>query len=143
MHTWNGPAFVNKVKQQVARNLEAAAIHLRNRIRENISIPSRTVSLSYSGGKVKRTLGPRGGDRSKPGEFPHKDTGMLRQSIAYDVDRQNLKARIGTPLQYGLYLELGTRKMAARPFLRRTFNEEKEPIRQIVVRGDYNSIRVG
>lgn len=65
---------------------------------------------------------------SAPGEAPANFTGSLRQSIDFDVVganrmqfgvQQQFQNRQGTPdgVKYGKYLELGTRKMAERPFL--------------------------
>lgn len=70
---------------------------------------------------------------SRPGEPPAIDTGILRASIMSEVKQHGLsidgrvgpdvehiaaKAPIGTNVEYGLYLELGTSKMEPRPFLR-------------------------
>lgn len=57
---------------------------------------------------------------SAPGEPFATDTGRLRASITHDlsVDAAGLVARVGTDVEYGLYQELGSSKMAARPWLR-------------------------
>lgn len=57
---------------------------------------------------------------SAPGDPPAVDTGHLRASISSKlaVDEGGLHARIGSNLNKAVYLELGTRRMAARPFLR-------------------------
>ncbi len=105
----------------------ACATYLVDKIKQNISIPSRTVTMKAGrGGKMKKVLGPRGSNRSLPGEFPHKDYGLLRASIAWQIndDGAAAVARVGTPLAYGKFLEFGTRRMQARPFLRRTLAEE-------------------
>lgn len=54
----------------------------------------------------------------RPG--PNVDTGRLRSSITYEIgeDEKGLFARIGTNVEYGIYLELGTRYMQPYPFLR-------------------------
>ena len=125
--------------------MEAAAIHLVNSIKVNISVPSRTVTFKQGrGGKFRKVLGPRGSSRSKPGDFPNKDYGTLRQSITWDIrdDGDVVVARVGTPVGYSRHLEFGTSKMAARPFLRRTLKEETETIRQIVERGGRTDISV-
>lgn len=57
---------------------------------------------------------------SAPGNPPAPDTGRLRASISREVGKVGtvLVARVGTDVAYGRYLELGTSRMAARPFLR-------------------------
>lgn len=46
------------------------------------------------------------------------DTGNLRNSITHTVDEKNGAAYIGTNVEYGPYVELGTAKQAAQPFLK-------------------------
>lgn len=57
---------------------------------------------------------------SAPGEPFATDTGRLRASIthALEVDALGLVAKVGTDVIYGLYLELGSSRMSARPWLR-------------------------
>jgi HK97 gp10 family phage protein len=50
-------------------------------------------------------------------ECPVK-TGTLRRSVYHEIDIVNLIARIGSNIEYAPHVELGTSKMAARPFLR-------------------------
>lgn len=133
---FNEQKFVRNHEVVVVRRLEAVGILLRNHIREMISVPSRTVTIGKTkGGKTKRVLGRRGSNRSVPGEPPHKDYGKLRESIASDVDAAGLTVRVGTPLRYGKFLELGTRKMAPRPYLRRALAELKPRINAVMSQG--------
>ena len=67
---------------------------------------------------------------SKPGEPPHKQTGHLRRSVAWEL--VGLVARVGTNLRYGRWLELGTSKMAARPWLRVALAQCRSAIREIL-----------
>jgi HK97 gp10 family phage protein len=76
-------------------------------------------SMSSGGGRSYR----RGGVThvaSAPGTAPAVDTGRLRASITHELgrDSRGLYARIGTNVRYAVYLELGTRRMRPRPFLR-------------------------
>jgi len=74
-----------------------------------------------------------GAHPSAPGEPPRKQTGRLRASVAYEVDEAALTARVGTNLDYGLYLELGTmRGLAPRPWLRRALAESQARINVIL-----------
>ena len=45
------------------------------------------------------------------------DTGRLRASITTQVDDKIPRALIGTNVHYGIYVELGTYKMSAQPYL--------------------------
>lgn len=45
------------------------------------------------------------------------DTGRLRNSIAHEIDEDGLNATIGTNVEYGVFVEFGTRRKAERPFL--------------------------
>lgn len=45
------------------------------------------------------------------------DTGRLRASIAATVGQPGLRAQVGVYVDYAVYQELGSRYLAARPFL--------------------------
>ena len=80
---------------------------------------------------VNRFSGP---PASKPGEPPHKRTGTLDRSIDMETFTRgkDFVGRVGTNLNYGLWLEIGTRKMAKRPYLRPPLdNKRKAIIREI------------
>jgi phage gpG-like protein len=74
-----------------------------------------------------------GATRSGPGEPPYKQTGRLRAGVTHEVLDESAKitARVGTNLPYGRHLELGTRKMAARPWLRRALDECRAEITRL------------
>jgi HK97 gp10 family phage protein len=134
------PQKLNAYAARLARmKVEAAAIFLTGQIKENISVPSRTVTFKQGrGGKMRKVLGARGSNRSRAGEMPHKDFGNLRASITWEIHEHGdyIVALVGSPLRYSIDLEYGTKKMAARPFLRRTLKESQERIRQIVEHGE-------
>lgn len=75
-------------------------------------------SQSSNGGKQVRYNPKRTVTVSKPGQPPNSDTGILVKSIAFDVDKTNLKGKVGTNLMYGVWLEFGNERMPARPWLR-------------------------
>jgi phage gpG-like protein len=63
---------------------------------------------------------------SAPGQYPAQDTGRLMASIkAIPPTASRLEGMVGTNLVYGLYLEFGTSRMAARPWLFPSFAKAK------------------
>jgi len=75
---------------------------------------------------------------SAPGEAPAIDTGTLHNSIQVHMVRP-LTAVVAVHAPYGLYLEMGTRRMAARPFLKPAVDKVKpafrEAMRQVLAMG--------
>jgi len=57
------------------------------------------------------------------------DTGNLRGSIDYRVNPQEVSVSVGTPVEYGIYQELGTRRMSAQPYLEPAFTAMLPDIR--------------
>ncbi len=110
---------------------------------------------------VKGSLRQRGRNRkyhypSPPGSSPAVDTGRLRASISINwvdsgigrgkVDRpalendgvgmpesekNKIKVVVGTNVEYGAYLELGTSKMEPRPYLRPVLEKYRDKIRRL------------
>lgn len=72
---------------------------------------------------------------SAPGSPPATDSGRLRSSITHEIGRDvdGLVARVGTNVKYAVYLEFGTRKMAARPFMRVNLAKLERSHKQIKV----------
>lgn len=59
---------------------------------------------------------------SRPGRPPHRRTGFLHGNV--EAKRKGKTYWISVP-QYGTYLEGGTSKMAARPFIRPTIHKQR------------------
>lgn len=62
---------------------------------------------------------------SDPGQYPKARTRNLRNNINTQVEREALQVvgYVGTDVEYGRALELGTSKMEPRPFLSKTVEE--------------------
>ena len=58
------------------------------------------------------------------------DTGRLRSSITHQNDKDSVY--VGTNVEYGIYVELGTRYMTARPFLGKSIVEHVDEYKKIV-----------
>ena len=69
---------------------------------------------------------------SDAGEYPHEETGHLRRNVQMEMDRTQHRARVGTNVVYGKYLEFGTRRMMSRPWLSKATREFGPTIRRIL-----------
>jgi len=70
------------------------------------------------------------------GTYPYLRRGWLRANIQMEMDRSILTARVGTNVLYGRYLEFGTRKMAARPWLSLALRDFGPQLRAILAEDD-------
>lgn len=59
------------------------------------------------------------------------DTGFLRNSIAV-VSVSSREAVIGVGAEYGVYVEMGTRRMRAQPFMRPALENNRDRIAEII-----------
>jgi hypothetical protein len=71
---------------------------------------------------------------SAPGEAPATDTGRLISSIQHWVDSDGLNIAIGTKLDYGSYLEFGTRNMVERPYIHPALEKNRTAILELITK---------
>jgi phage gpG-like protein len=69
---------------------------------------------------AKESMGGGYPPPSQPGEPPHLRSGRLRASISWRLgeDAEGLYADIGSNVEYAYWVEMGSDRMAARPYLR-------------------------
>lgn len=60
------------------------------------------------------------------------DTGNLRGSITHEVSEGEKAVYVGTNVEYAPYVELGTSKMDAQPYLRPAATEHGDQYRQVL-----------
>lgn len=53
-------------------------------------------------------------------------TGQTRRSINIEIVDDGMTGKVGPGTEYSPYVEYGTRKMQAQPFVRPAYNEQKE-----------------
>lgn len=108
-----GEAVQSAVNKEIAKTALMTEAEAKKRI-ERAPAGGRTyVRTSKTGSKVVHKA-------SAPGEYPKSDTGNLVASIRAITDTTNNGLQswlVGTPLDYGWYLEFGTVRMAERPWL--------------------------
>jgi len=116
---WNDNRLTASVRREAASRLTMCGQVLRSHIVRLLSTPFFAV-------------GP-----SKPGEPPHARTGRLRNSITappvLPTDHP-MQMLVGTNVEYAPFLEQGTKKMAARPFISRAIKDMRSTIIAILLR---------
>lgn len=71
----------------------------------------------------------RDAEVSAPGNPPNKDLGTLSQSIKWEPEDGGMTVVVGTNLEYGRFLEMGTSKMEPRPWLYPAFEAHRDEIK--------------
>ena len=99
-------------------NADDANAYIRGR-----SLAALMVLAAEGERRAKELVSIQGPPRSSPGNPPHMDTQQLHDGITSEVDAGQMAARFGTDVPHGFMLEVGTSKMAARPWLRRSAME--------------------
>lgn len=119
---WYGPSVLAQVKTLAGKRIQAAGIHLKNRIREKMSRSQPTSNQAgkrdsngrfMSGGGTRK----RGLDPSKPGEYPKIVTGFERRNVNSEYDAETMTSRVGTNVPYGRMQEVTMNPKRRRPWL--------------------------
>ena len=116
---WHGPAVRARIDAGIQRNLTAAALFVVRQVKLSLAVAGPTKTIPHT-------------PASKPGEPPHRRTGTLSRSITHEVTKY--RARVGTNIKYSKPLELGTSKMAARPYLRPAVYKNRRQIKKFLGR---------
>lgn len=119
--------MVKWLGRQFQREVEAAN---RKALKKAGALVASSVKESFGDtGIPGATKGQRHANRSKPGEPPHVDTGVLKRSIHYKVvDAETVL--VGSNVKYAHALEYGfePRRLRARPYLRPAVIRERANI---------------
>lgn len=105
----------------------SGAIDVHRHAIDAISAPKSGVLV-----KVSRTGKPH--KRSAAGEAPAVETGRLKTSLYVTASSGRAEADVVAPVSYAVHLEYGTRNMAPRPFLKPALDDNREKIKERVLR---------
>ncbi len=105
--------FEKKMDLALMARMETACVYAEGRVKD---------ALSQSGSGTMYRIEGKQHQASAPGEAPTVLTGDLRASITHFVGHIGgaVVGIISTNMEYAPKLEFGTRKMAPRPFMRKT-----------------------
>lgn len=136
--SWHPQKFIKGVTDKVGKNLDRAAITLVAEVKESFGSPQKMPKGQRTKvtGKRMKAKTFRAYQHSRAGQPPFVQTGNLRRSISYDKPESMLR-RVGSTMQsksggYALHLELGTRNMKARPYLRPALKKLQAKLAKIV-----------
>lgn len=115
MSDGNRIQFLNKLRSQLMKGMNAMG--------------------NFSVERVKQSIDVDFPPPSEEGNPPHYRTGDLSESIGYTVRANGMYdvvLTVGSGEEYAVYLEYGTEKMGARPFLRPEMERLKKEIPLLV-----------
>ena len=142
---WYAKQVMDKVEAQVQQNMDKAAILLQGEIVKSFGSPPAAPE-GWKPGRSKKSAEKvwRGKQHSAPGEPPYVQTGMLRRSITWAAPTKLIRL-VGSMLRpqgesgshsYAWYLEYGTSKMAARPYLLPALRRLRGQLFRIIATGN-------
>lgn len=138
---WSGTAAMAKAEKELQQRLDKAAIMVVNEVVSSFGNPPPEPD-SKGGFKKNSSKAWKRRHHSAPGEPPFRQTSTLARSITFDRPSKfrrrvgsTLKGEGGSPHSYAYYLELGTEKMKARPYLRPAVYRLRGTILRIIVSG--------
>ena len=144
---WNDKEFIALATNANIKAMNKAAIIVQAKAKKLIG--------GVGGGKLyrrRKQTGKRGTftanqwhRASKPGQPPARDTGILANSVTFEVSRKGdrIKGSVGpdidkirsqsprTDPDYGFFLEVGTRNIAKRPWLKPALAKSRRKIKRI------------
>ena len=144
---WHGREFFGEATKAVKDAMTVAAITVESKAKK---IMGTGASMFDPRGNTKIRRGKRAFHRpSAPGFPPAVDTGVLRASISHkvtvknnnvmgfvgsDIDKiaRSPKTEAGTDVEYGFYLEVGTKNMEKRPWLRPALRQSEKTIKRVL-----------
>lgn len=130
---FRGDEVRGRIRAELIRRLRICAILVWNTWKELLNVDG--TGVREPSGAKGRFLSQKakliyGAYPSKPGEPPHKQTGRLLASAAWEIS--GLVARVGSNVPYARILEFGGRFVAPRPSLRVADKLCRDRVRRIL-----------
>jgi HK97 gp10 family phage protein len=130
-----------KVQSNVAKAITKACLIVERDAKLSMTntIKLSPMFVALHGGKANGHL------PSQPGSPPAVDTGRLRASITHRIEgggwEKTTRGYVGTNVIYGRYLEFGTSRMAARPWLIPALERHRKEIALMLKNATMNAVQ--
>jgi len=111
----NTDEILGELDDAINRALEAIGMQVENYAKMELEKPKEHASA------------PKGKDIIRP----NVDTGRLVNSITHQVSPQEQAVYVGTNVEYAPYVELGTQKTRAYPFLKSAVTEHIDELKSL------------
>jgi len=151
---WHGDEVMAGMVKLARQKVVESCILLQNLVKMSMKKGGRTESgelesvgyVTKTGGLRQKRVEPGTGRKaekigtyvSKPGEVPRVQFARLKGSIEWEIHPVLPVGRVGTNLPYGKFLELGTRRMAPRPFMRPAIHRA-----EVLILGLFSRVKTG
>lgn len=119
---------LDKYESQVERIIHKGANDVRNTAVKSIQQHGSS-GITYEKYNPRRTH-----TASTAGNPPNSDTGYLANNIFVEIDNDKMGASVESRAEYSDYLEFGTSKMRARPFMQPALEENRRSIIRMYAR---------
>ena len=127
--TFNGDPAMREIRARSWNGLRRATLFFWQQLQLALNIPNPGVRVRR--GRRTRTIYP---SPSQPGEPPRKRTGFGQRNVIYRLDQTRMMSKVGIMgnAPYMAYLELGTRRVRARPWLLATLMRFRAQIKTLL-----------
>ena len=116
--------YLNQIQRIIAKGAQ-----------DTMNTAKTSIQSHSSSGKTYEKYNPRRTHTaSAAGNPPNTDTGFLASNITIVFDIDRLGASVESQAEYSEFLEFGTSKMQARPFLQPALEENRPKIRSLFAR---------
>jgi HK97 gp10 family phage protein len=146
---WYGNRVFTLATEANVKAMHTAAMEVEKDVKTHFTLEGSGMTVRGEwkpGASRKKTKSNKRHMAAAPGKPPAIDVGILRTSIMSEVEQHGLsidgrvgpdvehiasKAPVGTNVEYGYFLELGTSKMRPRPFLRPAIRRTRKRVVKI------------
>ena len=120
---------INDVKNQLIISIKSSCELIRSTSLDDMKNTQRNPDVAYYTYNKNIPHHP-----SLPGNAPAPDSGNLRDSVHYTTEESDsiIVGRVGTDVDYGRMLELGTSRIAPRPWLKPSLDKNRNQIERLI-----------